>query len=101
MKWMHDSIGIMHHSLEELDSPFTEKEGMVSMQQIAFIKGIFIQDNFMLINELEDCAALTGQLQPFVKEEVLFLFLMWINANLYPLHEWAHIELAEYMCNNI
>ncbi|KAL5647752.1 hypothetical protein ACJX0J_042107, partial [Zea mays] len=48
------------HSLEELDSPFTEKEfGAGSLLQRAQ------QNSKNKLNVPEDCVALIGQLQPF------------------------------------
>jgi hypothetical protein len=93
-------------------------QGMVSMQQIAFIKGRFIQDNFMLvqqraqsalrahsssrknskkeINVPEDCATLTGQLQPFVKEEVLVPVFNVMMTNIILA---SRFSLMVWLCN--
>ncbi|KAL5669148.1 hypothetical protein ACJX0J_021369, partial [Zea mays] len=70
------------HSLEELDSPFTEKEAPSKKE----------------INELEDCAALTGQLQPFVKEEVLIYhnMLRSVIKSIFALHDTILVKGQEH-----
>ena len=48
------------------------------------------------INELEDCAALTGQLQPFVKEEVLVPIFNVMMTNIILA---SRFSLTVWLCN--